>query len=369
MKRFAWIVICTLPFGLMLFGQDFSDQLIQVLETYKAENPVAPGVSAYVRSQSNDLEWSGAVGVVQRGGEERLRPDHVIRIASNTKTYVATAILRLVEEGRLDLDQNLSQLLEEDVLAMLRKDNYPVELMTLEHILSHTSGLNEHPADSRYEEALISNPQKIWQPKEQIRLCIEWLDPVGQPGEIYSYSDTGYILLGLILEATTQKKLGPAVRELVNYDQLGLEATFWEYMEPEPSQLERAHQYYADYDITSWHASFDLYGGGGLVSNPKDMGRFMEALLNGRVYKEAKTIEHMKSRGTEPYRLGLMRVLLDGVEAFGHQGFWNTFAYYLPELDLCVAGSITNHHAANGRLLAGQLVKVTRENLAKTSSK
>ena len=95
----------------------------------------------------------------------------------------------------------------------------------------------------------------------------------------------------------------------------------------------------------------------------------MEALLNGRVYKEAKTIEHMKSRGTEPYRLGLMRVLLDGVEAFGHQGFWNTFAYYLPELDLCVAGSITNHHAANGRLLAGQLVKVTRENLAKTSSK
>jgi hypothetical protein len=63
----------------------------------------------------------------------------------------------------------------------------------------------------------------------------------------------------------------------------------------------------------------------------------------------------MTGGGSSPYRLGLMCVDLDGHLAWGHQGFWNTFAFRVPALDLTVAGSVLNHHAANGRELAAEL--------------
>jgi len=68
------------------------------------------------------------------------------------------------------------------------------------------------------------------------------------------------------------------------------------------------------------------------------------------------TLAAMTTQGTPPYRLGLMVVDLDGHEAFGHQGFWNTFAFHVPDLDLTVAGCILNHDATNGRELARRLV-------------
>ena len=69
----------------------------------------------------------------------------------------------------------------------------------------------------------------------------------------------------------------------------------------------------------------------------------------------------MTGSGTETYRLGLMVVDLGGWQALGHQGFWNTFAFHVPSLDLTVAGAIMNHHAENGRQLAAQLVAAVAE--------
>ena len=83
----------------------------------------------------------------------------------------------------------------------------------------------------------------------------------------------------------------------------------------------------------------------------------MRKLLKGEVYALESTLEEMTTRGTEPYRLGLMVLECDGIEVFGHQGFWNTFAFHVPSLDLTVSGSILNHDAANGRELMCRLVR------------
>jgi hypothetical protein len=82
----------------------------------------------------------------------------------------------------------------------------------------------------------------------------------------------------------------------------------------------------------------------------------MRALLKGRVLREEATLAAMTGDGTSSYRLGLMCLDLGGQLAWGHQGFWNTFAYHVPALDATVAGCILDHDAVNGRELASRLV-------------
>ncbi|MBK6900515.1 MAG: beta-lactamase family protein [bacterium] len=84
-----------------------ADPLQAVLERFLAANPSAPGVSAWVCCPRLGLDWSGAAGFAARDGGEPLTPAHTFRIASNTKTYVAAAVLRLAEQGRLSPDDPL----------------------------------------------------------------------------------------------------------------------------------------------------------------------------------------------------------------------------------------------------------------------
>lgn len=353
--RFS-ILLVLLPLSAYA-GSALEADLQAVLDHFLAANDMAPGVSAVVVCPALDLDWSGAAGTAAHGTDEPLTPAHTFRMASNTKTYVAAALLRLVEMGRLGLDDSLGEHLPADQRELLASDGYDLDAMTIRMVLSHTSGLDEHAGDPRYEEAIIENPQRVWTADETIRLLVEWRDPVGAPGEKYAYSDTGYILLGGIIERLTGKPLGVAVHELVDYGKLGLDATWWEGTEQPPAGAgPRAHQYFGDLDTTDWHPSLDLFGGGGLLTDTPDLANFMRQLLLGEVLHDEETLAAMKGYGTPVYRLGLMCVELDGHLAFGHQGFWNTFAFQVPTLDLTVAGCVLNHHAANGRTLAAELV-------------
>ena len=131
----------------------------------------------------------------------------------------------------------------------------------------------------------------------------------------------------------------------------------------EPPAAPRARQYSGDFDVTEWYASYDLFGGGGLVTNTRELTAFMRMLLHGKVLARESTLAAMTGRGTSSYRLGLSVVECDGFLAYGHQGFWNTFVFHVPALDLTVGGSILNHHAANGRHLACRLVAEVAETL------
>ncbi|MEW5764122.1 MAG: serine hydrolase domain-containing protein [Acidobacteriota bacterium] len=336
---------------------DPKDRLQEVLETFLAENPQAPGVAATVLCPSRNLDWSGAAGKEARGESQALTPRHTFRIASNTKTYVAASVLRLCEMRRLSLDDRLGANLTAAQRDLLKSDGYDVDAITLAQVLSHTAGFGDHTKDPRFEQRILADPHYAWTPEEQIRLLVEWQDPVGKPGEKYAYSDSGYVLLGSLIERWTGRSLGSAVRDLLRYDRLGLRSTYWEYMEPPPPEAgPRAHQYLGPTDVTAFRASFDLFGGGGIVTDAQELTSFMRRLLTGGVLDRPQTLEDMTGRGTLPYRLGLMVIELDGWIAYGHQGFWNTFAFHVPSLDLTVGGTILDHDAANGRVLARRLV-------------
>ena len=346
-----------------LAGEQLTNRLQTVLDEYHAANPTAPGVVVFAHSPSRDLEWTAAVGLAIRDSADPLTVDCTFRIASNTKTYVAAAVLRLTETGRLSLDDPLGRHLPADQYQLLADDGYDLEAMTIRQVLAHTSGLFEHPADPRYAEAILADPHHRWTPLEQVTMCVEWGDPVGAPGERFSYSDTGYIILGGIIEKLTDENLGVAVRGLLDFEDLGLKSTWWEILEEQPAGAgPRAHQYYGDFDTYDWDPSLDLYGGGGLICDVRDLALFMRLLLLGEVLQQKSSLGAMTGSGTPGYRLGLACIDFGDHLAWGHTGFWNTFAFYLPTLDLTVSGCILNHHAEKGQELARRLVEaVARE--------
>lgn len=339
-------------------AQDLTTDLQADLDAFLAENTSAPGVVVHVICPPQGLDKTFTAGTEARDGEVALTAGHTFRIASNTKTYVAAAILRLQEIGVLHVNDPLEVHLTPELRELLAGDGYDLGAMTLGQVLSHTSGLFEHPADPRYAEMIMADPFRRWTADEVTRYCVEWGDPVAAPGEKFSYSDTGYILLGGILERKTGRDLGVAVRSLLDYHALGLNATWWEIYETAPASAgPRARQYYGEHDTTDWHPSLDLYGGGGLLADARDLAWFLRKLLAGEVYDDDATLATMTGEGATNYRLGLFCSDFGEHLAWGHTGFWNTFAFHVPSLDLTVAGAVLDHFAAKGQTLAEELVE------------
>ena len=357
------LVVCLVTLSSVALADDNPATRLQtVLEDFHAANPSAPGVVVHVESSSRDLDWTAAVGLPVRDSTDPLTVDCTFRIASNTMTYVASTILRLAELGKLSLDDPLGGYLPADQYQLLAGDGYDLEAMTIRQVLNHTSGLFGHPADPRFEEAILADPHHHWTRIEQITKCVEWGDPVGPPGNLFSYSDTGYVILGGIIEKLTGYNLGVAVHGLLDFDGLGLKSTWWEIYEEQPAGAgPRAHQYYGDLDTFDWDPSLDLYGNGGLISDVRDLALFTLLLLEGRVLEQESSLEEMTSAGTLNYGLGLVNINLGDYLAQGHAGFWNTFVFHVAELDLTVSGCILNRHAEKGRELAWLLVKAVDE--------
>ncbi len=318
--------------------QHFADSVV-------AARPKLPGLIVYVKDGSSGRRWRIASGWSDTARRVRLDPGQPLRIASNTKTYVAAALLRLVERGTLKLSDPLSRHLPAHLNAMLVGGGYATDQITIEQVLSHRSGMNEHPAVPSYPTVALASPKKRWTREEQVRWMVDSLRPVGAPGERYHYSDTGYILLGAIIERYTGKNVGLAVRDLVGFRKLGLERTWFETLAPEPKAAgPRVHQYIGGADSWGLDPSFDLYGGGGIDAPLEEMGGFLEALLTGRVFARPSTLETMlraRSPDRGGYGLGIFQIDTLGHHGYGHAGFWGTIGYYFPADRLTVAVAVT----------------------------
>lgn len=178
--------------------------------------------------------WRGAAGLGSAAPAVPLQLDAVVRIASVTKTFTAAATLVLVQSGRLDLEAAIEPLIDAAYVRQLAVAGYDVRAMTVRHLLAHTSGLPDYASDASYIETVLASPNRAWSRTEQVTWSLTHQSRVGEPGEVVHYSDTGYVLLGEIIERATGLDLGSALRTLVDYDAIGLRHTWLEGIEPVP---------------------------------------------------------------------------------------------------------------------------------------
>ena len=355
-------------------GPDPSGELQALIQKAVDDDEAVHGAALAVYSPSMGLDWEGAAGLADPESGAEMTPANPVRIASNTKTYVAAAILRLVEEDRLDLDDSIAEHLPVDVVELLDSDGYDTEAMTIRHLLTHTSGLFDHSESDAYTDAIVADPQHRWTPMEQITLAVETGDLHAPPGVIYTYCDTGYVLLGLILQNASGLPLAAAARELIDYQALGLDATWWEVLEPQPEGVaDRAHQFLGELDVTDFYPAFDLYGGGGIAATMGDLARFFGGVFRGGVFHDPGTLDTMLStydglklrpdageRTLPPgaYRMAVWVLETEGYTTYHHTGFWGTMAVHVPKLDLTIAATVNQNQSK--RVLDQILVDVIR---------
>lgn len=307
------------------------------------EDNIAPGFAIVVIGPTAAESYAAAAGAADSDGRA-FTPDTPLRIASNTKTITAATVLRLWEDGRVDLDAPIAGLINPDFDAMLRGDGYDTDAITVRHLLMHTAGLPDH-ADDAYVQIVMAEPMRQWTRREQLQVGVDNHDPLGPPNAQYTYSDTGYILLGDIIERVTGEPLAMAVRRELKFAEIGLNATWWEQAEQRPENAApRARQYISGLDTTDWNGSIDAYGGGGLIMSANDLARFMAALMRGELFDDAATLETMMSAPGHPfpdrYRLGLFPREFQGYDGYTHEGFWGTHARFIPELDVAISAVV-----------------------------
>ena len=295
---------------------------------------------------------AGKDGVV---ADPPLGPDTPVRVASNTKTFVAATVLRLWEQGRINLDAAIGPLMSPRLDELMRSGGYDTARITVRQLLSHSAGIYDHAQDDRYLPLVLSQPAKRWTREDQVRLAVTWGKPLDPPGTVFRYSDTGYILVGDIIERITGQSLGKAVRTQLQLDRLELRSTWWEISEDKPRRSPwRARQFIGDAEVTDIDASVDLHGGGGLVMSAKDLAMLTAELFEGRLFERPGTVQEMlrqgPHKGADGYRLGVFVGQSNGREYYWHSGYWGSVAYYVPDTGIAVAG-VTNNQDAYRRLV------------------
>ena len=269
------------------------------------------------------------------------RRTRAFRTASVTKTFTAALVLRLCEAGLLALSDRLS-----DHLPAACWDRLQGRSITVHQLLNHRSGLYDYATDARFRAEVLSAPAKRWTPHDLLDAAALGTGAYFEAGTGVAYSDTGYVLLGLIVEAVTGNPLAHAYRQYV-FAPLGLQQTYLEGLSPAPD-LAVAKAFDGALDTSCFDPSFDAFGGGGLVSTATDLDCFISALMRGRLFARAATLRTLlDGTPTAPgvgtrktwTACGISEFELAGQRCWGHLGHWNSFMLYQCEADLALCGT------------------------------
>lgn len=312
----------------------------QKVDSIYHKNKDAVGIIVHVEAPKHNISWSYAKGVADTSTNQALEDQQPVLIASNTKPYVAAAILRLVEKGELSIDQPIANLLSKKTRHLFESNGYNLAVITIKNLLSHTSGIQDY-VDEAYFEFVNQHPKYKWKKDEQIKRSIDIGNP--QPvGEKFSYADINYLLLTEIIEQKTQQPFYAAIRNLLRYKELNLTKTWFINVEQYPENtLPLAHQYASKYNWDSYaiDPSWDLYGGGGIAATAKEAALFFQYVFDGKIIQDKQLLEAMHTYVLPPdkskYCLGIYHFDM-GFNAYYHGGWWGTDVIYSPESDATI---------------------------------
>lgn len=285
-----------------------------------------------------------AAGRVAGPDSAPMTPGTPFEIASITKMFTAVAVLQLVEEGKLRLDSRVSEILP---TAATGGDFREV---TLREMLSHTSGLPDYWTDrgigrgrkNEFMSAFEAEPGRMWEPEEILGHASQ-LRTKTRRGTFH-YSDTNYVLLGLIVEKVAAKPLHQVFRDKI-YRPLGMRSTWMTYRENRVGQPP-SHRFEGSDDLHAVPRQSADWAGGGLVSTARDLELFLRGIADAKLFRRPATRDALMAfvptdeEGIS-YGLGIFRVDLgNGEELWGHDGHGNSFAYYWPSKGICFTGTL-----------------------------
>jgi D-alanyl-D-alanine carboxypeptidase len=295
---------------------------------YPADGPGA----AIVVTRGGRTLYSGGRGLADLESRRPITADSVFRYASITKQFTAAAILRLVEQGRISLDDPVSRFFPDFP--------QPGASATVRQLLNHTSGIRDYTESPGW--MVEANTDRRYSTAEMIALFRD-LPPRAPPGQQWAYSNSGYIMLGAIIESVTGRPWYESVERMTR--RLGLRTIRYGGRRPERAMVQ-------GYTLADGHvrpaSRIDLsvpHAAGGLIGSVRDLARWSRALRSGRVIRPAfyaamtRPTELAGGR-THPYGFGLRFDQARELATIGHGGAifgFQTDSLYIPSQDVFVA--------------------------------
>ncbi|HFJ9283351.1 TPA: serine hydrolase domain-containing protein [Bacillus toyonensis] len=276
-----------------------------------------PGILANI--SKGGKTWSYAAGIADVRTKKPMKADFRFRIGSVTKTFIATVLLQLSGENRLNLDDSIEKWLP----GVIQGNGYDGNQITIRQILNHTSGIADYMNSKDFD---IMDTKKSYTAEEFVKMGIS-LPPEFAPGKGWSYSNTGYVLLGILIEKVTGNSYAEEIENRI-IEPLDLSNTFL----PGNSSVIPGTKHARGYiqldgaselkDVTYINpGSSD----GDMISTADDLNKFFSYLLSGKLLKEQQLNQMLTTVPTDRegtgYGLGIVEFKLpNGVSVWGHRG-------------------------------------------------
>jgi CubicO group peptidase (beta-lactamase class C family) len=313
--------------------------------------------------EDGKIEWTRAYGLADVASGRAATPDTLFQAASTSKALAAVASLRLVEQGKLDLDQ--------DVNARLKGWKVPpspftaVDKVTLRRLLSHTAGLNVHGFPGYEAGKPVPTTVQVLEGAPPANTPAVVSD--ARPGEKWDYSGGGYTVAQLMLEEASGEAYPTLVTRLVLKPAGMTRSTL---IQPLPAAMRAraATAYHRDgAPVPGLYHTYPEYAAAGLWTTPSDYGRFIIALQDayaGRSTKmlKAGSVKLMATPILNDYGLGVEAHDRDGHRTIEHSGGKEGFqCYFLGFLDGSRQGVVIMTNSDNAFLVIQELLQAVGE--------
>ena len=324
--KILFATVLTLALGAAGYAQALDRAKLDQFFDRLAEKNKAMGSLAIAKD--GNILYTRAIGYSQINGTEKkpLSAASRFRIGSITKMFTATMTLQLVEEGKLKLTDTLDKFFPQIPNA---------KKITIAQILSHRSGIPNVRRDQNSQGNVNTTPIT----KDEMLALIAKATPDFEPDSKQSYSNSGYFLLGLIIEKLTGKPYEEALKERIT-SKIGLKDTYTATGSIDVNKNESLTYIHFGGDwkqVRETHPSI-LFGGGSIVSTASDLAKFIQALFDLKLISQEsldlmKTIRDGDGSGMEPFTFA-------GKTFYGHAGGGDNYGAWLayePEEKLAVA--------------------------------
>lgn len=319
--------------------ETLQSEFTALTDEYLKINPEASGTMVIVDIPTYP-KWEYNPGFKGIDKKEILVGTEPFIAASITKMFVAACILQLEEEGALSIEDKVVKYLDPETIRNLTqyKGRSSESKLTIEQLLNHTSGIFDYLNKGKVHlDGYKNQPDKNYSLQERLDFAIAHGTAEKKLGK-YHYSNTNYILLGMILEKLDGASISSIIDKRI-IAPLGLANTSLE--PPSTITTSMLKGYYTDWDLTTFTLEFNKGNpAGGILTNMQDLNIFAKGLFQGRLFKSKNTLERMLDfdRG---YGLGVM-LFEDSKKVgrvMGHSGFdpgYTSYLVYLEDLDATV---------------------------------
>ncbi|MFW6319281.1 MAG: serine hydrolase [Bacillota bacterium] len=312
------------------------------LDTYLSKvKKTVPTLQVYIES--------GKTGDVYQFSSTHL--NQTFHSASVGKVFCATLIMKAIEETQLSLDSHITNYLDNTILnnVFVYKGIDYKDSVTVETLLNHTSGVNDYfegktTNNKPFLDIVFKQKDHLYTPQELLDFTRHHQHAVGKPNSQFYYSDTGYVLLGLLLEAVYSMPYYKILKEKL-ITPLNLTQTALCFHDPNFNQSTLAPLYFNHQEMSQATSLSCDFSGGGLQTTTKDLAVFLKSLFQGDIIgkKSLQKMLHAKHRfhGIMRYGLGLVEIKFHKImpwkihypTLYGGLGSLSVHAFYDPKHD------------------------------------